>query len=44
MTMTGPLGLPWPTFAAFLVVAASVALSIVWSILAGRGDGGANDE
>ncbi len=35
--MPGPLGLPWPTFSAFLVVAASVVLSIVWAAVVGRG-------
>lgn len=40
--MSGPLGFPWPTFAAFLVVAASLALSILWALL-GRG-GGSEDE
>ena len=42
--MPGPLGFPWPTFAALVVVAASVALSIVWSVLTGRRGGGPGDE
>jgi len=35
-----PLGLPWGTFAAFIVVAASIIASIVWSVRVGpaRGD------
>ena len=40
--MTGPLGLPWPTFAAFLVIAASIAIAIVWA--AAQGSGGRHDD
>jgi hypothetical protein len=30
-----PLGLPWGTFAAFLVVAASIVTSILWAARCG---------
>ena len=36
--MAGPLGLPWATFAALLVVIASVALAVIWSVVTGRRD------
>lgn len=44
--MTGPFALPWGTFASLVVVAATIALAIVWSALASRrGDGeGDGDE
>jgi hypothetical protein len=28
----GPFGLPWATFGALIVVAASVVISIVWAL------------
>lgn len=31
----GPLGLPWGTFTAFLVVAASIVASIIWAACGG---------
>jgi hypothetical protein len=43
--MTGPLGFSWLTFGAFLVVAASIVVSVLWAIresrsgAAGRADG-----
>jgi hypothetical protein len=39
----GPFGLPWLTFCALLVVAASVVLSIVWAF-ASSDNGGGSDE
>ena len=37
----GPFGLPWLTFSALLVVAASIAIAIVWAIwFSGAGGGG----
>ena len=43
--MPGPLGLPWSTFAALLVILASIVASIVWALLwSSRGDGGTPDE
>jgi hypothetical protein len=39
--MGGPLGFAWPTFAAFLVIAASVVVAVVWALASGRrGEGG----
>lgn len=35
--MPGPLGLPWPTFSALLVVVASIVVSVVWAVVVGRG-------
>lgn len=32
----GPFGLPWSTFSALLVVAASVVIAIVWAALQTR--------
>jgi hypothetical protein len=42
--MSGPFGFPWSTFSALIVVAASVVLAVVWSILTGRRGGGPGDE
>jgi hypothetical protein len=43
--MPGPLGLPWSTFAAILVIFASIAASIVWALVSSsRDDGGTPDE
>lgn len=39
----GPFGLPWATFGALLVVAASVVVSLLWAVLSSRSDGGANE-
>ena len=39
----GPFGLPWLTFGALLVVAASVIISIVWSVWFSGSDGGADE-
>ena len=39
----GPFGLPWLTFGALLVVAASVVISILWAVLSSGSDGGANE-
>jgi hypothetical protein len=38
-----PFGLPWLTFGALVVVAASIVLSIVWAVLS-SGSGGGSDE
>ncbi len=40
--MAGPLGLPWSTFAALLVIAASIVIAIVWA--GARGSGGRHDD
>lgn len=37
--MSGPFGFPWSTFAALLVVAGSIAVSVIWAARAGSGDG-----
>ncbi len=43
--MPGPLGLPWSTFAALLVILASIVASIVWALLcSSRDDGETPDE
>ena len=39
----GPFGLPWPTFTALLVVAASVIISIVWAVWFPGSDGGRDE-
>jgi len=39
----GPFGLPWLTFGALLVVAASIAISIAWAVWF-SGSGGGSDE
>lgn len=39
----GPFGLPWLTFGALLVVAASVVISVVWAVWF-SGSGGGDDE
>jgi len=36
----GPFGLPWQTFSALLVVAASVLVSALWALASHDGDGG----
>ncbi len=41
--MTAPFALPWGTFAAFLVVAGTIVLAIVWSAVAARRDRGEED-
>jgi len=39
--MTAPFAFSWGTFSALLVVAATIALAIIWSSAASRrGDGG----
>lgn len=43
--MSGPLGFPWGTFAALLVVAGSVAAAVVYAAMTGRSPGrGDGDE
>mgnify|MGYP006294017859 CR=1 FL=1 len=37
--MSGPMGIPWSTFGAFLVVVGSIVLAIVWALRSGDGDG-----
>ena len=39
----GPFGLPWLTFSALLVVAASVVISIVWALRQSGSDGGSDE-
>jgi hypothetical protein len=39
----GPFGLPWTTFGALIVVAASVVIAIVWAIWFPGSDGGPNE-
>ena len=39
----GPFGLPWPTFGALVVVAASIVISIVWAVWFSGTDGGPNE-
>ena len=39
----GPFALPWLTFSALLVVAASIAVSIVWAIWFSGSDGGGDE-
>ncbi len=36
--MPGPFGFPWSTFAAVLVIAASIVFSIVWALLSSDHD------
>jgi len=33
--MSGPFGIPWSTFGAFLVVGASIVLAILWAVRPG---------
>jgi len=42
--MAGPLGFPWSTFAALVVVVASVVLAVVYALVTGRGRRGGDDE
>jgi hypothetical protein len=43
--MPGPLGFPWGTFAALIVLAGSVVAAIVYAVAAGRSSGkGDGDE
>jgi len=37
--VTGPLGLPWPTFSAIIVILLSIVFAVVWAIATGRDDG-----
>lgn len=37
--MSGPFGFPWSTFAALLVVAGSIAVSVIWAARVGSDDG-----
>lgn len=37
--MTAPFALPWGTFAALVVVAATIALAVIWSAVTARGGG-----
>jgi hypothetical protein len=39
----GPFGLPWPTFGAFLVIVASVIISIGWAMLRSDSGGGPHE-
>jgi hypothetical protein len=39
----GPLGLPWSTFGALLVVAASIVISIAWALSGTHPDGGGDE-
>jgi len=39
----GPFGLPWLTFSALLVVAASIATSIAWAVWFSGSDGGGDE-
>ncbi len=41
--MTAPFAFSWGTFAALLVVAATIALAIIWSVFASRRDSGEGD-
>jgi len=41
--MTAPFGFSWGTFASLLVVAATIALAIIWSALSSRRDDGEED-
>jgi hypothetical protein len=42
--MTAPFGFTWGTFASLLVVAATIVLAIVWSLLASRREDGEGDD
>ena len=42
--MAGPLGLPWSTFAALVVVVASVVLAVVYALVTGRARGRGGDD
>jgi hypothetical protein len=43
--MPGPLGFPWGTFAALLVLGGSVVAAIVYAVVSGRSSaGGDRDE
>ncbi len=39
----GLFGLPWLTFGALLVVAASIVISIVWAVWFSEPDGGGDE-
>ena len=39
----GPFGLPWLTFGALLVVAASIVISVVWALWLSGPDGGKHE-
>jgi len=39
----GPFGLPWLTFGALLVVAASIVIAIVWALASSDSDGGRSE-
>jgi hypothetical protein len=41
--MTAPFGFSWGTFASLVVVAGTIALAIIWSLLASRRDDGEGD-
>ena len=39
----GPFGLPWLTFSALLVVAASILIAIAWAVWFSGPDGGGDE-
>jgi hypothetical protein len=41
--MEGPMGLPWSTLAALVVVAGSIVVAVVWAFIT-RDGGGRGDE
>lgn len=43
--MPGPLGFPWGTFVALIVIAGSIVTALVYALVTGRSSrGGGNDE
>lgn len=42
--MPGPLGFPWGTFTALLVLAGSVVTAIVYALVTGRSSGAGDDD
>jgi hypothetical protein len=42
--MPGPLGFPWGTFAALLVLAGSIIAAIVYALVTGRSSGGGDSD
>lgn len=37
----GPFNFPWPTFLAFVVIGASIAVAVVWAVVDVRRERGA---
>jgi len=42
--MSGPLGFPWGTFAALIVLVGSIATALVYALVTGRSSRGGHDD